>query len=55
MCPECFATIALLVTGVVSTGGATAAAVKLFRNKKTVSKLSEIRSQQISNVKEKEK
>lgn len=38
MCPECYATIALLVTGVVSTGGVTAAAVKIFRSKKTVAK-----------------
>lgn len=33
MCPDCFAAIALLVTGVVSTGGVTAATVKLLRNK----------------------
>jgi hypothetical protein len=45
MCPECFANIALLVTGVVSTGGVTAAAVKIFRNKKTAAKLSKIRTQ----------
>ena len=40
MCPECFATIALLVTGVVSTGGVTAAAVKLLRQKRTVAQIS---------------
>jgi hypothetical protein len=34
MCPECFATIAVAITGVISTGTATAAVVKLFRNKK---------------------
>ena len=39
MCPECFATLALLVTGVVSTGGVTAATVKLFRHQKTASKM----------------
>jgi hypothetical protein len=39
MCPECFATIELLVTGIVSTGGVTAATVKLFRNKKTAAKI----------------
>lgn len=53
MCPECFATIALLVTGVVSTGGVTAATVKLFRNKKTAAKLSEARTPAINNSKEK--
>jgi hypothetical protein len=36
MCPECFLTLALLVTGVVSTGGVTAAAVKIFRTKKSL-------------------
>jgi hypothetical protein len=39
MCPACFASIALLVTGVVSTGGVTAAAVKIFRSKKTRRKI----------------
>jgi hypothetical protein len=43
MCPECFATIALLVTGVVSTGGVTAATVKLLRHKRTVAQISEAR------------
>ena len=33
MCPECFATMALLVTGVVSTGGVAAATIKIFRDK----------------------
>ena len=45
MCPECFATIALLVTGAISTGGVTAAAVKLFRNKKTAAHVAEIRKE----------
>jgi hypothetical protein len=34
MCPECFLTLALAVTGVISTGGVTAAAVKILRDKK---------------------
>ena len=43
MCPECFATVALFVAGVVSTGGVTAAAVKLLRHKRTVAQISEAR------------
>jgi hypothetical protein len=39
MCPECYATIALLVTGVISTGGVIATVVKIFRGKKTVAKV----------------
>ena len=42
MCPECFAGVALFVTGIVSTGGVTAAAVKLLRNTKTAVKISEV-------------
>jgi hypothetical protein len=53
MCPECFAAIALLVTGVVSTGGATAATVKLLRNKRTAAKISEARKPELHNSKEK--
>lgn len=34
MCPECFATIAIAITGAVSTGTATTAVMKLIRNKK---------------------
>ena len=49
MCPECFASVALLVTGIVSTGGVTAAAVKLLRNTKTAARISEA-----PNLKEKE-
>lgn len=40
MCPECFATIAIAVTGVVSTGTATAAVLKLFRIKKIAARVS---------------
>src|SRR5215469_15032959 len=50
MCPECYATIALLVTGVVSTGGVTAAALKIFRHKKLAAT-----SSQVSGSQEKEK
>jgi len=53
MCPECFATIALLVTGVVSTGGVTAATVKLLRSKKTAAKISEARKPESHKSKEK--
>jgi hypothetical protein len=42
MCPACFASVALLVTGIVSTGGVTAAAVKLLRNTKTAVRISEV-------------
>jgi hypothetical protein len=49
MCPECFASVVLLVTGIVSTGGVTAAAVKLLRNPKTAVKISDV-----PNLKEKE-
>jgi hypothetical protein len=50
MCPECFATIALLVTGAVSTGSVAAASIKLFRNRKIAAKIS-----QATNRKEKGK
>jgi hypothetical protein len=50
MCPECFAAIALLVTGAVSTGSVAAASIKLFRNRKIVTKIS-----QATDQKEKEK
>jgi hypothetical protein len=43
MCPECFATIALLVTGAVSTGCAAAASIKLFRNRKIAAKISQVK------------
>ena len=48
MCPECYATIALLVTGVVSTGGVTAAAWKLFRYQQTVNRISQASDQRVS-------
>ena len=53
MCPECYANIALLITGVVSTGGVTAAAVRIFRNKKLAAKLSRARKPDTQNSKEK--
>jgi hypothetical protein len=43
MCPECFATVALLVTGIVSTGGVAALAAQLFHNKKPLERVSEVR------------
>lgn len=33
MCPACLAAVAVLVTGIVSTGGVAAVAAKLFPNK----------------------
>jgi len=53
MCPACFATIALLAAGVVSTGGVTAATVKLFRDRKTTARISETRKSEVSKDKEK--
>ena len=50
MCPACFATMAIAVTGVVSTGTAAAAVRKLFHNKKTAARVS-----QASDRKEKNK
>jgi hypothetical protein len=46
MCPACVASVALLVTGIVSTGGVTAAAIKLFRDKKTAARISDGRDPQ---------
>jgi hypothetical protein len=48
MCPECIATIAVAIAGVVSTGTATATVLKLFRSKKIAAQFSEL-----SNRKEK--
>jgi len=48
MCPECYATIALLVTGAISTGGVTAAAVKLLRQKETATRISQASDQSVS-------
>jgi len=39
MCPACFASAALLVAGVVSTGGASAVVAKILRNKRSVKNL----------------
>lgn len=41
MCPECFVTVALLVTGIVSTGGVAAVAARLFPDQKPLEKASE--------------
>ena len=38
MCPECFATIALAITGAISTG--TATVLRLFHNKKNAAQFS---------------
>jgi hypothetical protein len=38
MCPACLASAALMVGSVVSTGGLTALAVKIFRSKKQAKK-----------------
>jgi pyrroline-5-carboxylate reductase len=53
VCPECYANIALLITGVVSTGGVTAAAVRTFHSKKLAAKISQARKPEIQNSKEK--
>jgi hypothetical protein len=53
MCPECFVSIALLVTGAISTGGVTAAALKIFRNHKAAAKISEARKPELHKPKEK--
>jgi hypothetical protein len=46
MCPECFASIALLVTGIVSTGGVAAVSATLFRKKKRPPKVYEVQNQE---------
>jgi hypothetical protein len=51
MCPACFASVALLVTGIVSTGGVTAAAVKLLRNTKTAVRIPEVPNKEKENSK----
>jgi pyrroline-5-carboxylate reductase len=53
MCPECYANLALLITGVVSTGGVTAAAVRIFRSERLAAKLSQARKPNTQNSKEK--
>jgi len=50
MCPECFATVALLVTGAISAGVATAATVRVVRYKNAL-----IRISRASDLKEKGK
>jgi hypothetical protein len=40
MCPECFATIALAVTGAISAASLTSASLKFFRNLKNSAKIS---------------
>ena len=55
MCPECYAGLALLVTGVISTGGVTAAAAKLFRNHKLADRISQVRKNLEASSKRKEK
>ena len=47
MCPACFANLALLVTGVVSTSSVAAAAIKLIRHGKASAKLLEVRKKKI--------
>jgi hypothetical protein len=43
MCPECFVTVALLATGIVSTAGVAALAARLFADQKPLEKVSEAR------------
>jgi hypothetical protein len=50
MCPECFATVALLVTGAISVGSATAATVRFLRYKNA-----RIRISRANDLKEKGK
>jgi len=50
MCPECFATVALLLTGAISAGGATAATLRFLRYRNAL-----IRIFRTSDLKEKEK
>jgi len=44
MCPACVASAALFTTSVVYTGGLAAVVSKLFRKKKTSSKVSDIQN-----------
>jgi hypothetical protein len=39
MCPACIASAAMMVAGVMSSGGLTALAAKLFRSKNSAKKL----------------
>jgi hypothetical protein len=47
MCPACFANLALLVTGVVSTSSVAAGAIKLIRHRKTSARLLEAQKKKI--------
>ena len=47
MCPACFANLALLVTGVVSTSSVAAGAIKLIRHRNTSAKLLELGKKKI--------
>ena len=47
MCPACFANLALLVTGVVSTASVAAGAIELIRHRKTSAKLLEVQKKKI--------
>jgi hypothetical protein len=47
MCPACFANLALLVAGVVSTSSVAAGAIKLIRHRKTSAKLLEVQKKKI--------
>jgi hypothetical protein len=50
MCPECLATVALLVTGALSAGGVTAATARFLRYKSAL-----VRISRTSDLKEKGK
>lgn len=47
MCPECFVTVALLATGIVSMGGVAALAARLFPDQKPLEKVSETRIRKV--------
>jgi len=47
MCPACFANLALLVTGVVSTSSVAAGAIELIRHRKTSAQLLEVQKKKI--------
>jgi len=52
MCPFCLATMGLVVTGAVSTGGLAALAVKVFRKNRTGEVLSNSDERKNQNVNE---
>ena len=47
MCPACFANLALLVTGVVSTSSVAGGAIKLIGHRKKSAKLLEVQKKKI--------